>query len=89
MTDPPWWLAAVLTYPCPTCDAPAGDPCTTNTGRVASQPHATPGDTEHRCTSCHVLLPADQDPADTLCGRCKLLRSLETERATYHQRKKP
>jgi hypothetical protein len=86
VTDPPWWLAAVHTYPCPTCAAAPGEPCRTSSGREASQPHAARGDTEHRCKSCHVLLPNGQDPADTLCDRCKLVRSLETERATYHRR---
>jgi hypothetical protein len=86
MTDPPWWLAAVLTYPCPTCDAPAGEPCHSRTGRPAV-PHAARSRQQHRCRICGTLLP--DNPDSNLCGRCRLVRSLETERATYHQRKKP
>jgi hypothetical protein len=89
MTDPPWWLAAVHTYPCPHCGAEPHEPCRTRNGRPASQPHAARGRDEHRCIICHVLLPHDQDPGDTLCGRCSLVRALELERARYHQREKP
>jgi DNA-directed RNA polymerase subunit RPC12/RpoP len=86
MTDPPWWMHAIHTYPCPTCGAQPEQPCTTRTGNPTNQPHAQRGNTHHRCTTCHQLLPHNQDPADNLCTKCNLVQTLEIERATYHQR---
>jgi hypothetical protein len=85
----PWWLAAVLSYPCPKCGAAPHDPCTTKTGTRASTPHAARGQERRRCRLCQVLLPQDQDLEDVLCGRCAMIRALELERITTHKRTEP
>ena len=83
---PPWWRHVVLSYPCHTCGAPAGQDCTTRLGRRSPTPHASRGRAADRCIRCGVLLENDHDAADVLCPHCALIRSLETERATHHQR---
>jgi hypothetical protein len=82
---PPWWLAAVMSYPCPTCEAEPNHPCITRNGTTASPPHIARGHQRPRCVVCQVLLPQG-DMEGMLCDRCALVRSLELERMTRHQR---
>lgn len=75
-----------MSYPCPSCQAAAGDPCRSASGTVAFPPHVARGKDRRRCKVCQVILPDDQDVADVLCTRCTTVRRLELERSTLHQR---
>lgn len=82
------WRLVFESYPCPTCGVPAGTSCRTNSGRLADVPHADRARLGDRCPVCGVLVANDEDPGG-LCPRCRLVRSLETERATTWQRQDP
>lgn len=82
----PWWLAAILTYPCTRCGAKAGQRCRTAAGGATVTPHAVRGQERRRCRHCQVVLPNDQDLAEVLCSRCALVRALEVERASHYRR---
>lgn len=80
-----WWLAAIESYPCPTCGAGPGDPCLTYTGNEKNEPHVDRGRVGDRCTQCGSRIHANSD--GPLCDRCELVRSLEVERSTRWIRK--
>lgn len=79
------WRRVLLSYPCPTCEAEPGEPCTSSTGRPYPECHADRARFGDRCPHCMTRLAADAMPGD-LCPRCELVRSLEAERATTHHR---
>jgi hypothetical protein len=79
----------MLTYPCPTCGAAPGEKCRTHTGnRINSAVHADRVADMNHCPRCGARTPADDEPGQ-LCARCELVRSLEVERATRHERRNP
>jgi DNA-directed RNA polymerase subunit RPC12/RpoP len=87
MTGRASWRAVFDTYPCPTCGAEPGEPCTTTTGRLADIPHADRTRAASRCPRCGTITEAT-DPG-ALCPRCALVRSLEIERSTTWKRQDP
>lgn len=81
------WTLVALSYPCPTCDARAGEDCVTRTGRpTRGQVHVPRGQDVKRCPRCGARLPADDEPG-ALCSRCALVRALEVERSTTYRRR--
>lgn len=88
MTNKPAsWRLVLLSYPCPTCLADVGEPCTTTGGKRADIPHAARADAARRCAVCGTRLMGT-DPG-ALCPRHQLLADLNTERATKHVREDP
>lgn len=79
------WRLVFLTYPCPYCDAEPGRPCTSKSGRPYADVHAARTEHGNRCPRCGTVYVADEEPG-TLCARCMLLRRLEIERVTTHER---
>ena len=87
MTEHPApWRLVFLSYPCPTCGARPGEECRTSRGYVANPPHAARTAQANRCPRCGTLLEATADRG-LLCPKHQLIRDLEVERATHHQRK--
>ena len=82
------WRTLFLSYPCPTCGAPPDQECRTTSGSRANPPHVARTALAARCPRCGVLLEADAAPG-SLCPKHELVRRLEVERATYHQRRNP
>lgn len=82
------WRVVFESFPCPTCGAAPGEPCATSTGNRKTDTHVERGQAADRCPKCRTRLAFDAEPGD-LCGRCELLRNLETERATTYRRKGP
>jgi hypothetical protein len=80
------WRLVFLTYPCPHCDAKAGEPCTTASGRRSDDVHGARTQHGNRCPRCGTVYAQDEEPG-TLCARCALLRRLEVERVTIHKRR--
>jgi hypothetical protein len=77
------WRAVVRAYPCDTCGAQPGDPCTTPSG-VPTAEHKARTHPVRYCPKCGTWV--DGDPGQ-LCSRCQLLRDLNTERATTWKRR--
>jgi len=77
------WRIILRSYPCDTCAAGPGEPCLTTTGHV-TQEHAARAQLVHHCPRCGTWV--DADVPGSLCDRCRLLRDLNTERATTHKR---
>jgi hypothetical protein len=82
------WRLVYESYPCPKCGVPAGFPCRTKSGQQADMPHADRTRMADRCPVCGAIVANDADPGG-LCARCRLVRSLETERATTWKRQDP
>lgn len=81
MAKPPApWRLILRSYPCPTCGAAVGEPCVTTGGRTADIEHAERARDADRCPKCGAKLDASEP--GSLCPRCRLVRALETERAT-------
>jgi endogenous inhibitor of DNA gyrase (YacG/DUF329 family) len=80
------WRIVWLSYPCPTCNAAPGEPCLTTGGNEYRDCHADRTRHGQRCPRCGTVVSWDDAPG-TLCARCSLLRTLETERATKHRRR--
>lgn len=80
------WKRIQQSFPCKECDAAPGEPCVTKNGNRKTECHAIRWDDADRCRKCGDRLPADFDPGE-LCDRCKQVRRLEIERATYHVRR--
>lgn len=78
------WRTVIESFPCPKCNAKAGEPCRTQKGAKTS-PHAMRGTGADRCPKCNERLPSDAEPWE-LCDRCRLIRHLEIERATTYRR---
>lgn len=89
MAKPPaTWRLVLRSYSCPTCGAAVGEPCQTTGGRTADIEHAERARYADRCPKCGTRLDSDTEPG-SLCGRCQLVRALETERATKWVRRDP
>jgi hypothetical protein len=80
------WTVVRMSYPCLVCNAPPGEPCLTATGNRKNELHAERGREAQRCPKCGDRIAADAEPV-TLCDRCRLVRRLEIERASYHVRR--
>lgn len=85
-----YWRDIVNSFPCETCNAGPGEVCRTITGNRKNEPHAPraylAARNADKCHKCGDRLPAESDPGDT-CGRCRLIRRMEIERATTWQRR--
>jgi DNA-directed RNA polymerase subunit RPC12/RpoP len=79
------WRSVYLSYPCPTCGAEPDKPCLSASGRIYRDIHAGRTRNADRCPQCGTKTAKGADPG-SLCERCALVRSLETERATVHRR---
>jgi len=79
------WRLILRSYPCRTCGAGPGDPCTTSGGREADLEHVDRQQHVGRCPRCATMMDADWTPG-ALCPHCQLLRSLQVERYTHHRR---
>lgn len=77
------WHAVLRSYPCLECGAAPGDPCVTKGGNVKNECHAIRAQNLEHCPTCGDRTYAEGG----LCDRCRKVRELELERATYHVRR--
>lgn len=80
------WRELVQSYPCLECGAGPGEPCVTKGGNSKYECHAIRSHVMDHCPKCGARMAADAQPGE-VCDRCALVRRLEIERATYHQRR--
>jgi hypothetical protein len=60
-----WWREVVTSYPCPVCDAPPGELCSTVSRLPKHEPHAA----RSRLASAHHWRTAEGDNPDGISER--------------------
>lgn len=83
--SPAAWKAILLSYPCDSCGAPAGQPCITRNGNRYDAFHVARGRAGSRCSKCGTRLPSTLDHG-SLCDYCAHIRALELERISHYRR---